>query len=138
MPEKGHRGQTPDSSHLAAFSLVVPDYDEAIAFFVDVCDFELTEDRDEGHKRWVTVRPRGGETGLVLARADTDEQRAAVGNQHGGRVGFFLHTDDFARDHARMAAAGVVFHEEPRDEPYGIVAVWEDPWGNRWDLLEPV
>ena len=124
-------------SHLAAFSLLVPDYDEAIRFFVEVCDFELTEDRDEGHKRWVTVRPRGGETRIVLARADTAEQRAAMGNQLGGRVGFFLHTDDFARDHARMAAAGVVFREEPRHEPYGIVAVWEDPWGNGWDLLQP-
>ena len=124
-------------SHLAAFSLLVPDYDEAIRFFVEVCDFELTEDRDEGHKRWVTVRPRGGETRIVLARADTAEQRAATGNQLGGRVGFFLHTDDFARDHARMAAAGVVFREEPRHEPYGIVAVWEDPWGNAWDLLQP-
>lgn len=124
-------------SHLAAFSLLVPDYDEAIRFFVEVCDFELTEDRDEGHKRWVTVRPRGGETRIVLARADTAEQRAAMGNQLGGRVGFFLHTDDFARDHARMAAAGVVFREEPRHEPYGIVAVWEDPWGNAWDLLQP-
>ena len=123
--------------HIAAFSVLVPDYDEAIAFFVDVCGFELTEDRDEGRKRWVTVRPPGAETAIVLARADTDTQRAALGNQLGGRVGFFLHTDDFARDHARMAAAGVVFHEDPRHEPYGIVAVWEDPWGNTWDLLQP-
>lgn len=123
--------------HVAAFSLLVPDYDEAIAFFVDVCDFELVEDRDEGRKRWVTVRPRGAETSIVLARADTDEQRAAMGNQLGGRVGFFLHTDDFAGDHARMTDAGIVFREEPRHEPYGTVAVWEDPWGNNWDLLEP-
>jgi predicted enzyme related to lactoylglutathione lyase len=122
---------------IAAFSLLVPDYDEAIAFFVDVCAFELTEDRDEGRKRWVTVRPRGGEASIVLARADSPEQRAALGNQLGGRVGFFLHTDDFARDHARMAAAGVVFREEPRREPYGTVAVFEDPWGNAWDLLQP-
>ena len=83
------------------------------------------------------MRPAGAETGVVLAQADTAEQRAAVGNQLGGRVGFFLHTDDFARDHARMTTAGVHFHEDPRHEPYGIVAVWEDPWGNTWDLLEP-
>ena len=123
--------------HIAAFSLLVPDYDEAIAFFVDVCDFELTEDRDEGRKRWVTVRPRGAETNIVLARADDADQQAVMGHQLGGRVGFFLHTDDFARDHARMTAAGVHFHEEPRHEPCGIVAVWEDPWGNTWDLLQP-
>ncbi|MEM7139551.1 MAG: VOC family protein [Actinomycetota bacterium] len=124
-------------SRIALFSLLVPDYDEAIAFFVEVLGFDLVEDRDEGHKRWVVVKPSGAETGIVLARADTPAQRAAMGNQLGGRVGFFLHTDDFARDHARMTAAGVRFHEEPRHEPYGTVAVWEDPWGNTWDLLEP-
>ncbi len=123
--------------HIASFTILVPDYDEAIAFFVDVCDFALTEDRDDGRKRWVTVQPRGGQTSIVLARADTNEQQAAMGHQLGGRVGFFLHTDDFARDHTRMTAAGVVFHEAPRHEPYGIVAVWEDPWGNTWDLLQP-
>lgn len=124
-------------SRVALVSLLVPDYDEAIAFFVDVLGFELAEDRDEGRKRWVVVRPPGAETGLVLARADSPAQREAMGNQLGGRVGFFLHTDDFARDHARMTAAGVRFHEEPRHEAYGTVAVWEDPWGNTWDLLEP-
>ena len=129
--------------HISQFSLLVTDYDEAIAFFVDVCDFELIEDRPEPSsatgemKRWVTVRPRGGETAIVLARASSDDQRARVGSQLGGRVGFFLSTDDFARDHARMSAAGVRFHEEPRHEPYGTVAVWEDPWGNTWDLIEP-
>ena len=122
---------------IAAFSLLVPDYDTAIAFFVKVCGFELTEDRDEGRKRWVTVRPPGAETSIVLARADTSEQRAAMGRQLGGRVGFFLHTDNFARDHARMTAAKVKFREVPRHEDYGTVAVWEDPWGNTWDLLEP-
>ncbi|MDW3220250.1 MAG: VOC family protein [Acidimicrobiales bacterium] len=124
-------------SRVALVSLLVPDYDEAIAFFIDVLGFELVEDRDEGRKRWVVVRPVGAETGIVLARADGPDQQAAVGNQLGGRVGFFLHTDDFTRDHARMTAAGVRFHEEPRREPYGIVAVWEDPWGNPWDLLQP-
>ncbi len=124
-------------SHIAAFSLLIPDYDEAITFFVEVCDFELVEDRDEGTKRWIVVRPRGAETGIVLAQPSDETQRSAVGGQLGGRVGFFLHTDDFARDHARMETAGVRFHEEPRHEPYGIVAVWEDPWGNTWDLLEP-
>lgn len=124
-------------SRVALVSLLVPDYDEAIAFFVDVLGFELVEDRDEGRKRWVVVRPRGAETGIVLARADGPDQQAALGNQLGGRVGLFLHTDDFARDHARMTAAGVRFQEEPRQEPYGTVAVWEDPWGNLWDLLQP-
>ena len=124
-------------SRIALVSLLVPDYDDAIAFFVDVLGFDLEQDRDEGRKRFVVVRPPGAETGLVLARADTAEQEAAIGNQLGGRVGFFLHTDDFTRDHERMTAAGVRFREEPRHEPYGIVAVWEDPWGNPWDLLQP-
>lgn len=124
-------------SRVALVSLLVDDYDDAIAFFVDVLGFELVEDRDEGRKRWVVVRPPGAETGIVLARADTPAQRAAQGNQLGGRVGFFLHTDDFARDHARMVAAGVHFREMPRHEPYGTVAVWDDPWGNPWDLLQP-
>ena len=106
---------------VAAFSLLVPDYDSAIDFFVGVGGFELTEDRDEGRKRWVTVRPPGAETQIVLARADTEGQRAAMGRQLGGRVGFFLHTDDFNRDHARMKAGGVKFREEPRQEEYGVV-----------------
>jgi len=127
---------------IALISLLVPDYDEAIAFFVDVLKFELVEDRPEpsssdGTRRWVIVRPPGAETGIVLARPNTPAQRVALGNQLGGRVGFFLHTDDFAREHARMAAAGIRFREQPRCEPYGIVAVWEDPWGNPWDLLQP-
>lgn len=122
---------------VAAFSLLVPDYDSAIHFFVDCCGFQLTEDRDEGRKRWVTVRPPGAETQVVLARADSDAQQAAMGRQLGGRVGFFLHTDSFSRDYARMKAKGVKFREEPRHEEYGVVAVWEDPWGNAWDLLQP-
>ncbi|TLQ43095.1 VOC family protein [Streptomyces marianii] len=125
---------------IALVTLVVRDYDEAIAFYRDALGFALVEDTDRGDgSRWVVVRP-GGETGgtdLLLARASDDEQSASVGAQTGGRVGFFLHTDDFARDHARMTAAGVRFLEEPRHEPYGSVAVFEDLYGNRWDLLQP-
>ena len=117
-------------------ALVVPDYDEAIAFFTGAVGFALVEDSDMGGgKRWVVV---GGEHGgnLLLARAATEEQRAAIGHQAGGRVGWFLHTPDFAATHARMTAAGVTFHEAPRHEPFGTVAVFSDPWGNRWDLIE--
>ena len=123
--------------HIAALALVVPDYDPAISFFCDVMGFRLIDDIDQGHKRWVTVAPPGGGIHLVLARAEGPEQRAAIGNQCGGRVWLFLETDDFARDHARMTAAGVVFEETPRHEVYGIVAVWRDPFGNRWDLIQP-
>lgn len=122
---------------LSAISLVVPDYDDAIAFYCGALGWELLEDIPMGKKRWVTVAPEGGQCKLVLARADGPKQQAAIGNQTGGRVGFFLTTDDFARDHAAMKAAGVSFHEEPRVEPYGIVAVWEDPFGNGWDLIQP-
>ena len=95
------------------------------------------QDTDLGKdKRWVLVRPKGGDTALLLARAINDDQRAAIGNQTGGRVGFFLQTGDFAADHARMTAAGVTFEEPPRHEPYGTVAVFRDPFGNRWDLLQ--
>lgn len=124
-------------SHLGLVALVVEDYDEAIAWFVDVLDFELREDRDEGHKRWVVVGPPGAETGLLLARADGDHQRSRVGDQTGGRVGWFLVTDDFEGDHARFVERGVRFAEEPRHEEYGTVAVFEDLYGNRWDLLQP-
>ncbi|RDY65781.1 VOC family protein [Lysobacter soli] len=124
--------------HIACFALVVADYDEAIDFYVRKLGFELREDTDMGDgKRWVLVAPRGAQTAILLARAVDDEQRAAIGRQTGGRVGFFLHTDDFARDHASMLAHGVRFHEEPRREHYGTVAVFEDLYGNRWDLLEP-
>ncbi|WP_460110379.1 VOC family protein [Streptomyces sp. YKOK-J1] len=130
---------------VALVTLVVDDYDEAIRFYTDALGFRLAEDepRPDG-SRWVVVEPdvRGGGaaghgTGLLLARARSAEQRARLGDQTGGRVGFFLHTDDFARDHARMAAAGVTFLEEPRHEPYGTVAVFQDLYGNRWDLLQP-
>lgn len=123
---------------LYAVALVVPDYDAAIAFYVDVMGFTLAEDVDlGGGKRWVRVLPPGAATGaLILAKAVDDEQRAAIGRQTGGRVGFFLATDDFARDHARMLDCNVIFEEAPRQEPYGIVAVWRDPFGNRWDLVQ--
>ncbi|MBM9618572.1 VOC family protein [Streptomyces zhihengii] len=126
--------------HIALVTLVVRSYDEAIAFYTGPLGFELAEDTDRGDgTRWVVVRPPGAPegTGLLLARAKDGEQAARVGSQTGGRVGFFLHTDDFARDHARMTAGGVRFLEEPRHEAYGSVAVFEDLYGNRWDLLEP-
>lgn len=125
---------------VALVTLVVDDYDEAIRFYTEALGFRLAEDapRPDG-SRWVVVEPGGDATvtGLLLARAKGEDQRARVGDQTGGRVGFFLHTDDFARDHARMTAAGVTFLEEPRHEPYGTVAVFEDLYGNRWDLLQP-
>jgi catechol 2,3-dioxygenase-like lactoylglutathione lyase family enzyme len=124
--------------HLGLVALVVRDYDEAISFYRDAVGFELVEDSvlDDG-RRWVVLRPRGSqETALLLARADGPEQEARVGDQTGGRVGLFLNTDDFDADHARMTAAGVIFEEPPRHEPYGIVAVFVDLYGNRWDLLQ--
>jgi catechol 2,3-dioxygenase-like lactoylglutathione lyase family enzyme len=125
---------------IARVALVVPDYDAAIAFYCDVLGFDLLEDTDlSDGQRWVLVRPKGAtETALLIARADSLEQQAAVGNQTGGRVGFFLFTDDFDRDHTAMLAAGVRFLEEPRREVYGTVAVFADPFGNLWDLLQPV
>jgi catechol 2,3-dioxygenase-like lactoylglutathione lyase family enzyme len=123
---------------LAAVTLVVRDYDEAIAFFTGALNFELVQDEPrEGGKRWVLVRPRDGGVALLLARAVTPEQRDAIGRQTGGRVAFFLHTDDFQRDHAHMLAHGVRFTEEPREESYGTVAVFLDLHGNRWDLVQP-
>jgi catechol 2,3-dioxygenase-like lactoylglutathione lyase family enzyme len=125
-----------ERKRVAAVALIVPEYDPAIRFFTDVLGFVLTADIDQGRKRWVTVAAPGGGAEIVLARAEGAEQRAAIGQQCGGRVFLFLETDDFGRDHARMLAAGVVFEEEPRHEPYGTVAVWRDPFGNRWDLIE--
>lgn len=122
---------------ISALALVVPDYDAAIDFYVGRLGFRLTEDIDQGTKRWVTVEPPGGGARLLLARAASPDQARAIGNQAGGRVFLFLETDDFARDHAAMLAAGVTFDEAPRAEPYGTVAVWRDPFGNRWDLIEP-
>ena len=127
------------TQHLAAIALVVPDYDEAIAFYVGKLGFELVEDtRLSETKRWVLVAPPGAkEMRLLLAKADTPEQEMRIGNQAGGRVFLFLHTDDFARDHARLAAHGARFREAPRHEPYGTVVVFEDLYGNPWDLIEP-
>lgn len=119
-------------------SLVVDSYDRAKAFYCDALGFDCVEDTamPDG-KRWLVVRPRGGEgASLLLAEASDDAQRGAIGNQTGGRVGFFLETDNFARDHARFTQAGVVFKEEPRHEPYGTVAVFADLYGNLWDLIE--
>jgi catechol 2,3-dioxygenase-like lactoylglutathione lyase family enzyme len=128
---------------LQLVALIVDEYDPAIRFFVDVLGFELVEDSpshtDDGRpKRWVVVRPPGAETGLLLARADGERQAGVIGNQHGGRVGFFLRVDDFAAAYRRMSTAGVEFIRPPRREPYGQVAVFLDIAGNRWDLLGPV
>ena len=125
---------------LQLVTIVVHDYDAAIRFFVDILGFELSEDSPsvttEGRpKRWVVVRPRGAQTGLLLARADGDRQEAVVGNQHAGRVGFFLRVDDFSAYYDRMINAGVEFVRPPRTESYGRVAVFLDVAGNRWDLL---
>lgn len=126
---------------LATITLLVPDYDEAIDFYTGSLGFDLVEDTDlgadeNGGKRWVVVGPQNGAR-LLLARAANDTQRAAIGQQAGGRVAFFLETDNFADAHARFTAAGVTFLEDPRTEPYGTVAVFSDPFGNRWDLIEP-
>ena len=124
--------------HLALLSLLVADYDEAIAFYVGKLGFELAEDSDLGAgKRWVVVSPGAGGSRFLLAKASDEAQAAMVGGQGGGRVWLFLHTDDFAGDHARMSQAGVRFLEDPRHEAYGSVAVFEDLYGNRWDLLQP-
>jgi len=121
-------------------TVLVDDYDASIAFFVGVLGFDLEEDspsltNDGRSKRWVVVRPPGGETGILLAQADGDSQQQAVGNQAGGRVGFFLRVDDVAESYGRMSAAGVTFLSEPRTEAYGRVAVFVDISGNKWDLL---
>lgn len=123
---------------LHAVTLVVPDYDAAIAFYTGTLSFTLLQDLDLGAgKRWVRVAPPGATEGsLLLAKAVGPDQRAAIGHQTAGRVAFFLQTDDFARDHAAMCAAGVAFEEPPRHEPYGTVAVWQDPFANRWDLIQ--
>lgn len=125
--------------HLSGVTLLVPDYDEAIAFYVDALGFVLIEDTPlSASKRWVLVAPPGSsETRLLLAKADGRDQLAAIGNQTGGRVFLFLQTDDFVRDHTAMTEKGVTFLEEPRLEVYGTVAVFQDPFGNKWDLIEP-
>ena len=126
------------TQHLANIALVVGDYDEAITWYTQVLGFTLLQDSDLGDgKRWVRVAPPGARgTALLLAQAHTEAQRTRIGDQVGGRVGFFLHTDDFARDHAALRARGVRFLEAPRAEAYGTVAVFADLYGNRWDLIE--
>jgi catechol 2,3-dioxygenase-like lactoylglutathione lyase family enzyme len=124
--------------HIGYVALLVRDYDEAISYFTGTLGFTVVEDTDlGGDKRWVLVAPpRSVETRLLLARAASADQSSRIGNQTGGRVFLFLHTDDFWRDYQAYRSRGVLFREEPREEPYGIVAVFEDLYGNRWDLLE--
>ncbi|MGB0438640.1 MAG: VOC family protein [Paracoccaceae bacterium] len=130
-------------AHLAFVSVLVPDYDAGLAFFVGQMGFGLIEDTDlGGGKRWIRLSPPTGrdaqtaQTQILLARAATPEQCSAIGQQGGGRVWLFLATDDFEADHSRYLAAGVAFEEPPRHEPYGTVAVFRDPFGNRWDLIQ--
>lgn len=125
-------------SKLGLVSLVVKDYDEAIAFYTGCLGFVLEADEvQDAGRRWVVVRPSSGGTGLLLALAKNDEEASRIGNQAGGRVFLFLETDNFARDHAAMLTKGVRFREVPRKEPYGTVAVFEDLYGNLFDLIEP-
>ncbi len=121
---------------ITGLALVVPSYEAGLAFYAGIMGFDVLGDVNQGHKRFVTVAPKGGGVALVLARADTPAQARAIGDQAGGRVFLFLETDDFARDHAQMQAAGVHFEEDPRHEAYGTVAIWRDPFGNRWDLIQ--
>ncbi len=128
---------------VSLISLIVADYDEAIAFFTDLLEFELVEDSPSVSthtgtaKRWVIVRPPGAETGVLLSKAEGEVQRAAIGDQFAGRVGLFYTVDEFDRLYAKLKAGGVEFLTEARDEPYGRVAVFRDLAGNRWDLLGP-
>jgi len=127
---------------LDLIAIIVEDYDRAIEFFTRALGFDLVEDspsltNDGRPKRWVVVRPPGAQTGVLLARADGEHQTAAIGHQVAGRVGFFLHVDDFDAAYGRMTNAGVEFVTRPRTEPYGRVAVFLDIAGNRWDLLGP-
>jgi catechol 2,3-dioxygenase-like lactoylglutathione lyase family enzyme len=125
--------------HLAAIAILVPDYDAAIAFYVGKLGFNLVEDTPQGPaKRFVRVAPPGSrETALLLAKAANPEQQARIGDQTGGRVFLFLHTDNFERDYQAMRTKGVHFTEQPRHEEYGTVVVFTDPFGNKWDLVQP-
>jgi predicted enzyme related to lactoylglutathione lyase len=123
--------------HAGSFTVLVHEYDAAIAFYTAAVGFELLEDTDQGGgRRWVVVGGKGGAS-VILAKADTPQQVARIGDQTGGRVGFFLYSDDIAADHRRMTERGVRFLEELRHEPYGSVAVFEDLVGNKWDLIQP-
>lgn len=125
------------SQNIAALTLLVRDYDEAIAYYTEKLGFVLLEDIPLGAgKRWVRVAPKGSETALFLAQASTEEQKAHIGNQTGGRVFLFLHTDDCWRDYNAYKARGVAFREVPREEEYGTVVVFEDLYGNAWDLVQ--
>jgi predicted enzyme related to lactoylglutathione lyase len=121
---------------LSGFSLLVPDYDAAIAFYCTGLGWKLLQDEDQGRKRWVTVEPAPG-LRIILARAEGAAQEAALARPMGGRVWLFMASADFETDAARIVAAGGVFEEAPRHEAYGTVAVWRDPFGNRWDLIQP-
>jgi len=125
--------------YIAHITFLVRHYDEAIAFFTNSLGFKLIEDtRLHDGKRWVLVAPPGSQgANLLLAKAVTPEQEKAIGNQTGGRVFLFLHTDDFKRDYEQMIAKGVKCRENPREEPYGTVVVFEDLYGNKWDLIQP-
>lgn len=129
-------------TYLQLVTIIVREYDPAIRFFVDVLQFDLVEDtpsttNDGRPKRWVVVRPRGAETGILLARADGEQQSARAGTQFAGRVGMFLRVDDFDATYSRLIASGVEFVSLPREEPYGRIAVFRDIEGNKWDLLGP-
>ena len=124
--------------NLALITFLVPDYEAGIDFFTGTLGFTLVEDtRLSDTKRWVVVRPPGGGSEVLIAKATTPQQTEAIGGQAGGRVGFVLHTDDFAATRARFEARGISFLEEARREPYGLVAKFRDPFGNLWDLIEP-
>jgi catechol 2,3-dioxygenase-like lactoylglutathione lyase family enzyme len=124
---------------LAAITVLVPDYDDGLAFFRDALGFAVLEDTPlSSTKRWVVVAPsRGAGAAVVLAIPTDERQRTRIGDQTGGRVGFFLHSGDFWTDYEKLRKRGVTFLEAPRSEPYGVVAVFIDPWGGKWDLLQP-
>lgn len=139
MTAGGTPAERPLLGRLATVAIVVRDYDEAVAWYRDRLGLRVVADTDlGGGKRWVVVGPASGAGArILLAKASGEQQQHRIGNQTGGRVGFFFETDDFARDHARMVALGVAFREEPRHEPYGTVAVFADLYGNLFDLIEP-
>ena len=121
---------------LSLVTFLVPDYDDGLRFFVDGLGWTCLSDADQGHKRFVTVAPKDAATGFVLARPSSEAQETALGQQAGDRVAFFLDAEDFDKEASRIVEAGGTFLEEPRNEPYGRVAQWRDPWGNLWDLIQ--